>query len=314
MSDTALQDIYRCCDCEADLAALDRCDDCGRVFVTEDGCPSAFPKVEKHRLFSVAPGQTNPGTIPVDQVYRYPARSGQRGTALYHLDIAHQDLLETMPSDSLVLEIGCGGGQMREWARGRGLRYLGTDVARTRVHDWLQKYGGADLYCDAHDLPFRDGSVDVIYAAAVWEHLAFPQLAAQEVARVLKPGGHFLGSSSFLEPWHDESYYHNTPNGVYMTLTLSDLEPSYIWPETDWPGFRAILRMGNKATNALAFLGGVMNAIYLAPKKLQHWLRTRAWPDQAALFQPRAEVAGAIAWIARKPLANEKDMGEAAHA
>lgn len=301
MSQAAVIDIYRCCDCGNDLAQLDRCTGCDRVFDVEDGCPSAFPTVSKVRQFTITPGTTDPGSIPADEVYTFPERSGQKGTGLYHLDIAHQDLMETLPEGSLVLEIGCGGGQMRKWARARGLRYLGTDVARTRVHAWLQEFGGADLYCDAHDLPFRDNSVDVIYAAAVWEHLAFPQLASQEAARVLKPGGYFLGSSSFLEPWHDESYYHNTPNGVFMSLTLAGLKPSHIWPEKDWSGFRAILKMGNKATNAVAFLGGLMNWFYLAPKRMQHWLGLGQGTDDKSLYFPRGQVAGAIAWIARKP-------------
>jgi SAM-dependent methyltransferase len=314
MTNAAPQDIYRCCDCAADLAALDRCGACGRDFAFQDGKPSAFSEVAKQHSFTVEPGQTDPSTIPSSDVFRTPARAGQRGSDLYHLDLAHQDLLRDLPRGGLVLELGCGGGQMRDWARETGLQYLGTDVARTRVHNWLQEFGGADLYCDAHDLPIRDEAVDVVYAAAVWEHLAFPQLAAQEAARVLKPGGYFLGSSSFLEPWHDESYYHSTPNGIYMTLKLAGLEPSHIWPEKDWPGFRAILQMGNKATRALAFLGGLMNAVYLAPKRLQAFLRKGTENGGEALFEPRAKVAGAIAWIARKPLKNNTEMKEVCYA
>jgi SAM-dependent methyltransferase len=42
---------------------------------------------------------------------------------------------------------------------------------------------------DALALPFDDGSVDVLRCERVWQHLAEPQRAAQEVARVLAPGG-----------------------------------------------------------------------------------------------------------------------------
>ena len=42
---------------------------------------------------------------------------------------------------------------------------------------------------DALSLPFDDGSVDVLRCERVWQHLADPQQAAREVARVLAPGG-----------------------------------------------------------------------------------------------------------------------------
>jgi SAM-dependent methyltransferase len=42
---------------------------------------------------------------------------------------------------------------------------------------------------DALALPFPDASVDVVRSERVFQHLADPQLAAREVARVLRPGG-----------------------------------------------------------------------------------------------------------------------------
>jgi SAM-dependent methyltransferase len=233
-------------------------------------------------------------------VFRRPSASGQAGSGVYHLDKAHRAVFESLPAGAVVVETGCGGGQLRHWVTGLGLCYLGTDVATTRVHDWLQTFGGADVLCDAHRLPLRDASVDVVYAAAVYEHLAFPQLAAAEVARVLKPGGYFLGSASFLEPWHDESYFHMTPNGTYQLLTGAGLRPSHIWPERDWPGFRAILMMGNRATRAIAPLAAVMNGFYLFPSWLKCAVKTRGWPSEADMFETQAKVSGAIAWIAEK--------------
>lgn len=42
---------------------------------------------------------------------------------------------------------------------------------------------------DALELPFEDGSVDVLRTERVWQHLDDPAQAAREVARVLAPGG-----------------------------------------------------------------------------------------------------------------------------
>jgi ubiquinone/menaquinone biosynthesis C-methylase UbiE len=133
-------------------------------------------------------GLTDPRSID-RSVYAVPPRRGQRGRPVHHLDHAHVWRLSDLPPGALVLETGFGGGQMRNWVEAHGLRYLGTDVSTERVHEWLRDSGGADLLCDAHALPLRDATVDAVYAAAVYEHLAFPILAASEAARVLKPGG-----------------------------------------------------------------------------------------------------------------------------
>lgn len=301
MTRTDLPDIFACCDCAAPLDALDGCRECERRFDHADTSPALFPMRPRDVTFTIAPAMLSPEDIATGTVFRYPARSGQGKSGAYHLDVAHHDVLAGLPEGSIVLEIGCGGGQMRDWLRARGLTYVGTDVSRDRVHDWLAAFGGPDLLCDAHALPVRDNSVDAVYAAAVWEHLAFPQMAAREAARVLKPGGYFLGSASFLEPWHDESYYHMTPNGTHTTLRLAGLDILNIWPEVKWPGFVAILEMGNKATRPVRWLGRLMDAYYLLPKKLKIFLRTRTWPDKDRLFETRGKMAGAIAWIARKP-------------
>jgi len=297
----AWEGLLACPDCRAPLERLSHCPECEAHFDMDEGTPVLLPTQGREVRFRLPHGACNPSRLDIQAFYRYPPRHGQPRGETYHLDRAHADMMADLPKNSLVLDLGCGGAQMREWVRGQGLRYLGIDISRTRVHGWLQRHGGPDLLCDSHMLPFRDGVADVTYSVNVWEHLAFPQLAAQEAARVLRPGGYHLGSVSFLEPWHDASYFHMSPFGVHMTLSLAGLEPLHIWPETAWPGFTALLQMGNKATRPLSFLGRMMNAWYLAPKAAQAALRGRRWPRPEDLIVPRGTVAGAIAWIARKP-------------
>jgi len=50
----------------------------------------------------------------------------------------------------------------------------------------------------------------VVTAIAVMEHLYNPFLAVNEIHRVLKQGGYFIGSVASLEPYHDLSYFHMT--------------------------------------------------------------------------------------------------------
>lgn len=301
-TNAAQPSIFACVDCRAPVDHFDTCANCGRAYAQDQaGVALAFPNVDQQYSVTLPNTFADPSRIPATEVFCAPAKAGQAASGVYHLDIAHREIFENLPKGAIVLETGCGGGQLRGYIAGLGHRYFGTDVATTRVHDWLQKFGGADVLCDAHRLPFRDNSVDVVYAAAVYEHLAFPQLAASEVARVLKPGGYFLGSASFMEPWHDESYYHMSPNGSYQMLAGAGLKPRHIWPERAWPGFRAILKMGNKATQAVAPVGWLMNGFYVFPSWLKFAVKNRRWPTDADMYETRAKVVGAIAWIAVKP-------------
>src|SRR5690606_34674507 len=60
------------------------------------------------------------------------------------------------------------------------LELVETDVA------WGPR---TQLICDAHDLPFADGSFDAIVAQAVLEHVLDPRRCVSEIERVLKPAG-----------------------------------------------------------------------------------------------------------------------------
>lgn len=60
-----------------------------------------------------------------------------------------------------------------------------------------------DVVADAHDLaPFTDDAFDALIACSVWEHLARPWIAAQAVARVLRPGGLAYVSTHQTFPLH----------------------------------------------------------------------------------------------------------------
>jgi SAM-dependent methyltransferase len=52
------------------------------------------------------------------------------------------------------------------------------------------------LQADGEHLPFGDAAFDMVVSVWVIEHLAAPEKVFTDVARVLKPGGHFL----FLTP------------------------------------------------------------------------------------------------------------------
>ncbi len=127
-----------------------------------------------------------------------------------------------------VLEIGCGGGFFLPYAApavGEDGRVYGLDIAadmlaRCRKHllrfpieinqrvELLQK--------SAYELPFDDGSLDVVYLVAALMEIPDPQRCLLEARRTLKPDG-VLAVSEFL-------------------------------PDPDYPGRRATIRCAGKAS------------------------------------------------------------------
>lgn len=82
----------------------------------------------------------------------------------------------------------------------------------------IGNFPNVDIVGDAHQLPFKSNTVDRIYSNAVFEHLHSPQVACQEMWRVLKKGGRAFVTTPFLQAYHGyPNHYQN------FTLTGHDL-------------------------------------------------------------------------------------------
>jgi SAM-dependent methyltransferase len=102
----------------------------------------------------------------------------------------------------------------------------------------------APILADAHALPFESNSLDFVLSIAVLEHLRYPLVAMSEVYRVLKPGGYFIGTVAFLEPFHGNSYYHHTHLGSFTSLSAVGFLIDRIGANARWSGLRAQASMG----------------------------------------------------------------------
>jgi ubiquinone/menaquinone biosynthesis C-methylase UbiE len=108
-----------------------------------------------------------------------------------------------------VLEVGCGsGGYTTCVARvvgGKGKVYaLDIQPGMLRqLENKLRKPENQDIkniqpvHASAHDLPFEDGSLDLVYMITVLQEIPDRHKALGEVKRVLKPGG-FLAVTELL--------------------------------------------------------------------------------------------------------------------
>jgi SAM-dependent methyltransferase len=103
------------------------------------------------------------------------------------------------------LDLGCGrGGVVEELRIGRAVG-ADPDSASLRAHRLPDL---ARVCARAEALPWPDGTFDLVCCSWVLEHLPSPASVFAEVARVLRPGGHFV----FL-----------TPNARHPLLVLNRL-------------------------------------------------------------------------------------------
>jgi 2-polyprenyl-3-methyl-5-hydroxy-6-metoxy-1,4-benzoquinol methylase len=121
----------------------------------------------------------------------------------------------TLEPGSCMLEVGCGAGFLSVALAQRGFRVKAIDSTEAMVELASQHAadaGIADLLSvdigNVHSLAFKDDSFDLVVAIGVIPWLENPELAMREIARVTRPGGYAIltttnraGISNFLDPW-----------------------------------------------------------------------------------------------------------------
>jgi SAM-dependent methyltransferase len=104
-----------------------------------------------------------------------------------------------------VLDYGCGAGQIVGLLRERGVDAWGCDVFYEGGDYSEQIPVGLERYISRMDanIPFADGSFDIVVSNQVMEHVADLDGALAEIARVLKPGGVALNVFPHHGVWHE---------------------------------------------------------------------------------------------------------------
>lgn len=107
------------------------------------------------------------------------------------------------PAGARILDIPCGGGvALRGLKPGQGVEYVAADIAQAmldRTAEAARERGVADQVeprlADVGDLPFADGSFDLVVTFTGLHCFPDPARAVIEMARVLRPGGVLTGSA-----------------------------------------------------------------------------------------------------------------------
>jgi SAM-dependent methyltransferase len=140
-------------------------------------------------------------------------------------------------SDPVVVDLGCGRGDSVDAFRAaaHGVRWVGLELADSEVFAERARDDAEFQTFDGVRLPFDDASVDVVFCKQVLEHVERPRELLSDVARVLRPGGAFAGSTSHLEPYHGYSIANLTPYGLKRLLDDCGFEAQAFMPGIDGP-------------------------------------------------------------------------------
>ncbi|AAQ00705.1 MULTISPECIES: methyltransferase domain-containing protein [Prochlorococcus] len=108
--------------------------------------------------------------------------------------LAHWSGLSTLPKGSRIIDIGCGiGGSSRILAKDYGFDVVGITISSEQVKR-ANQLTPKELKChfeimNALNLKFEDGSFDGVWSVEAGPHILNKQLFADEMLRVLRPGG-----------------------------------------------------------------------------------------------------------------------------
>ena len=200
---------------------------------------------------------------PSAEVLRPPKSAAQ--TPQWFRETADKFPLLENHSKGVLLDLGSGQGN-RQTYEPLGYDYVALDISFNSEQRGPGE-ADVDVVADCHRIPLRSESVEIVVSTAVLEHVYCPPLVVQEVHRVLKPGGLFIGNCSFLEAEHFDSQYHHTHLGLYRLLTLNGLRVLNLYPgESLWELHSGSIYFGLPKNK---LLGRLHRKLYLLGVKLK---------------------------------------------
>jgi len=219
----------------------------------------------------------------------------------YPHTIAYQEYLDAAVFDAIgdaslgtLAEVCCGTGAASQLLAGRYARSVGVDISTAMLARAVQQ-NSAPAACfvqgDATRLPLADASFDTVAMLGGIHHVNDRAALFREVARVLKPGGHFL----FREPVSDFILWRALRAVVYRLSPMLDhaTERPLLRRETQQPLDAAGLQLTHWSTHGFFGFCIFMNSDVLVFNRLFRFV-----PGIAALTRASTKLD---AWTLRLP-------------
>jgi SAM-dependent methyltransferase len=175
-----------CPDCRGliDPEAL-RCASCGRQFTSSNGIPELLPsnlfgdtEQRQHALYNAVAHE-------YDDVF-------PRHVAEHYIDKRTGLVKSLLPMGGLVLDVGCGTGQLGAAIAAEGFDVFGVDLSSAMVAKARERSLAGTFAGVTTALPFAENSFDLALTVATLHHLETPERVAatvDEMGRVVKRGG-----------------------------------------------------------------------------------------------------------------------------
>jgi SAM-dependent methyltransferase len=127
---------------------------------------------------------------------------------------------------ALMLDVGCGAAHFRPVFEHCGFKYVGVDIAG----DY------ATILADARALPFPEDTFEFVWSNRVLQYVPHPDVALEEICRVMLPGARFMGSLGFIEVFDGANFHLTTTLGAHQYFRDAGFEVDHVTPDDVWTG------------------------------------------------------------------------------
>jgi SAM-dependent methyltransferase len=187
-----------------------------------------------------------------------------------------------------LLDVGCGTGATMEFLTSFG-KPVGVDVAAPALVFCRKRGVGPLIRSDAHSLAVATGSVDVVVALDLFEHLAQDEEAVRECWRVCRAGGFLVftvPAYDFLWSEHDEALHHlrrytigevrsKLAGAGFQNVHLSHAIVAAFGPVVLFRTLQKLCKRAGKPKTSLIELPSLLNRALVWSLWLEAWLLRR---------------------------------------
>ena len=217
-----LLELLACPSCRSPLRDL-ACPSCRARYDAPNGIPRLRGPIDARseavrQFYASSPF---PGYAPGESLSSLRARAGRSDFARL--------LNEAIAPDALVLEMGCGTGQMSLFLASADRRVIAADLSRPSLElgaDAARRFGLDQVLFVETDLQMpgvRAAAFDVVYCSGVLHHTPDPRRSFAATSRLVRPGG-FLVVGLY-------NAFARIPHGVRRTLArLTGIDPTALDP------------------------------------------------------------------------------------